>query len=1127
MNNIYRYILIVFCGLALYGCMQVEEPYAEEFVSMTFTARTEGDTDTKTTLDGEIGEKTHRVLWNPEDEILILPVVQQENLTGYAFNNTSTEISQTAVFEGLACNADKYHAFYPRYNIISANQDKIEFCLSSEYTYTNGTFPEFSFPMAATVTAGEDISFNNLCGILALRLTGKEVVRSVTFMTNNNQKVAGTFSVNMTDGEWQMIPTQEGTTFITMDCGEEGVQLKETEATVFYFSLPPQVYESFDIQIITTDGSMMFKHAGNPLEVKRSVLTPSGALSYVESFDIDLSERGTANCYMIHNAGMYSFDASVIGIGNDGIIPDAGYHTSDASITPSDAMTIWSEPSDIINNLSYDSETKRISFYTNGAEGNAVIAATDDAGTILWSWHIWVTDRPIEQYYKNDNGEFYVLDRNLGATRADKGNGVEWKEAIGTYYQWGRKDPFLNGLYTTQSGKLEIAVSISQPALLSTGNPWMTPTNHTLWDSSQKTIYDPCPTGYVVNSDAVWNSFTGKTISNQDNGWSLTTDGINKTWIPSAGWIDISGKIQSKNNEAYMWSGKHDKNLHLVDNRIETGSWDLNNGFTVRCMKDDNYIDPLYPSLKLKEIVDITSSSASVISTITYNGKGDINRRGVVCGSSPTVTIDNGIMFESTDNTSEFTTYVSSLEMATGYYVRAYAVNDVGVAYSTAVRFHTIYEGNGTDLSKNGTSNSYIVPPVYSAYTFDCTVKGNSNVSVGTPVSAEVIWETKNTTDVVSHGEIIPSVSLEDGKVRFMLPFEPVHGNALIAVKDAGGKILWSWHIWVTDYDPETDSDIYASGAKMMDRNLGALSCEPGDIRSHGFFYQWGRKDPLLSAVNSNSFISAYPTESAKRYVTANDSNRTFEYTVEHPTDIVMGAFWMQSAEWWHSNKTTYDPCPYGWRVPDGIPGVWEGTAHVNATGGYYLNPPYSTPAAYYPGTGYMHGTDQTIYWFGSAVYSMSCSSYTDADMSLLCMFSSTHDESMQVGKGGEFTVRCMKDADIVPETISVTDITDESARLKGRLTINDNTVIEEMGFVLGTSNSNISITNESCTKFTVTYTEGDYYVDATGITPNTTYYVRAYAKGGYNTKYGEVMEFRTHSIGINDDFTDDEYEWE
>ena len=28
-------------------------------------------------------------------------------------------------------------------------------------------------------------------------------------------------------------------------------------------------------------------------------------------------------------------------------------------------------------------------------------------------------------------------------------------------------------------------------------------------------------------------------------------------------------------------------------------------------------------------------------------------------------------------------------------------------------------------------------------------------------------------------------------------------GNAVIAATDADGNTLWSWHLWITDYDPD------------------------------------------------------------------------------------------------------------------------------------------------------------------------------------------------------------------------------------------------------------------------------------------------------------------------------------
>lgn len=106
-------------------------------------------------------------------------------------------------------------------------------------------------------------------------------------------------------------------------------------------------------------------------------------------------------------------------------------------------------------------------------------------------------------------------------------------------------------------------------------------------------------------------------------------------------------------------------------------------------------------------------------------------------------------------------------------------------------------------------------------------------------------------------------------------------GNAVVALYNnataGSGEILWSWHIWVTDYAPDGEcayglpanavaavagGQVHTYGTQfmaknpgkvIMDRNLGATKAyykapAAGDVTAEqcfGMFYQWGRKDPL------------------------------------------------------------------------------------------------------------------------------------------------------------------------------------------------------------------------------------------------------------------------------------------
>ena len=283
--------------------------------------------------------------------------------------------------------------------------------------------------------------------------------------------------------------------------------------------------------------------------------------------------------------------------------------------------------------------------------------------------------------------------------------------------------------------------------------------------------------------------------------------------------------------------------------------------------------------------------------------------------------------------------------------------------------------GESVDLSADETANSYIVsePGVYRFK----AVKGNFSQKISNTSSADVLWESFGTSEEPSAGDLVRNVRLEDYEIYFRVPSAFREGNAVIAAKDASGKILWSWHIWLTD---EPQECVYANGAgTMMDRNLGATSVNPGDVGTLGLMYQWGRKDPFLGSSSIRDSIDAASTYVWPAKVTSDQHNGTVEFAVEHPTTFILqnalNADWFYSGgastdtTRWQSVKTIYDPCPAGWSVPyGGNDGVWARAGldpgnvlqgSVEASGsGVVIHPGYSTPSTFYPTPGNRYRAD-------------------------------------------------------------------------------------------------------------------------------------------------------------------------
>ena len=272
-----------------------------------------------------------------------------------------------------------------------------------------------------------------------------------------------------------------------------------------------------------------------------------------------------------------------------------------------------------------------------------------------------------------------------------------------------------------------------------------------------------------------------------------------------------------------------------------------------------------------------------------------------------------------------------------------------GFEYSNCYVINTADSGESSDDVSGNDSNKN------KGYYFSATVPGrgrpgfpeDTGLYPGTealePYSVQILWQSEEY--LVKHAELV------QGYVRFILNDKcyddagPLEGNAVLAVSDRSGNIIWSWHIWVvrglSDIEYNIDGNIFS----IMNMNLGATKAEwtgASDVlETYGLYYQWGRKDPspgppeydygrqdmLTSEFVTNSGKIDYVMESVYSYPTVEDGAKhplvliSSSSTDDYPNDWlyykVDGLWGYDSAAGEVTKKTIYDPCPYGYRVSD------------------------------------------------------------------------------------------------------------------------------------------------------------------------------------------------------------------
>jgi hypothetical protein len=247
-------------------------------------------------------------------------------------------------------------------------------------------------------------------------------------------------------------------------------------------------------------------------------------------------------------------------------------------------------------------------------------------------------------------------------------------------------------------------------------------------------------------------------------------------------------------------------------------------------------------------------------------------------------------------------------------------------------------------------SNAYIVAPAGAGILIPVSRANESDLGIQLGASeiftAELIW-TDNSNGIANHSNIKLIRAVGTGSAGYVLVMPgSAEGNAVVAIRK-GGQILWSWHIWVTNYTPTP------SVKGFMDRNLGAIGNTPGAVGTFGLAYQWGRKDPfpmsamigssvepILYTANGGNFqvnAEVAPVGSPPTYnlgiATANPSTFYLTiYGISYNTDWYSISLGNYNDALWGPSKTGYDPCPIGWRVPScsGSISPWDGLTNSN-----------------------------------------------------------------------------------------------------------------------------------------------------------------------------------------------------
>ena len=356
--------------------------------------------------------------------------------------------------------------------------------------------------------------------------------------------------------------------------------------------------------------------------------TPKGTADAPYNLATDNGSDGamtTANCYVVNAAGTYKLplvygNALKDGRYNKSAVNDDFRDYKNNKITQEwindahDATLVWSDGFYMFKDIKLSDDKKYLIFTIDPKylqQANAVLAARDENGVIMWSWHIWVTEHDVldDTYtvhgYGNDNSTYGLMKWNLGwvdnkqvyynqrefeikftqersgntedLTVTQEGTVFDYKDVGSTYYQWGRKDPLValknwnligtkdyrphqvgkaDYTYRTEAKRVSIGESIKNPNVFYVRNVtanWNEDPVRTLWNNQNNggSINDVSSTKTIYDpSPRGFKVPVPKTFAVFVNGCSSSPGGE----TPNVGTLNGNANVGEHNNQYEVWT---------------------------------------------------------------------------------------------------------------------------------------------------------------------------------------------------------------------------------------------------------------------------------------------------------------------------------------------------------------------------------------------------------------------------------------------------------------------------------------------------------------------------------------------------------------------------------------------